>query len=55
MAESFIKSSVATDGIACSSVPTTLNLATNKRFGTRLHIPTWYYDLMNHDEARSKG
>ncbi len=23
--------------------------------GTRLHIPTWYYDLMNHDEARRAG
>ena len=27
----------------------------NRTLGTRLHIPTWYYDLMNHDEARSKG
>ena len=27
----------------------------NRTLGTRLHIPTWYYDLMNHDEARSAG
>ena len=27
----------------------------NRTLGTRLHIPTWYYDLMNHDEARRAG
>ena len=27
----------------------------NRTLGTRLHIPTWYYDLMNHDEARREG
>ena len=27
----------------------------NRTHGTRLHIPTWYYDLMNHDEARRAG
>ena len=23
--------------------------------GNHLHIPTWYYDLMNHDETRRAG
>ena len=27
----------------------------NRTLGIRLHIPTWYYDLMNHDEARRAG
>ena len=27
----------------------------NRTLGTHLHIPTWYYDLMNHDEARRAG
>lgn len=27
----------------------------NRTIGTHLHIPTWYYDLMNHDEARNAG
>ena len=27
----------------------------NRTLGTRLHIPTWYYDLMIHDEARAAG
>ena len=27
----------------------------NRRLGTRLHIPTWYYNLMDHDEARREG
>ena len=27
----------------------------NHRLGTRLHIPTWYYNLMDHDEARREG
>ena len=27
----------------------------NRTLGTKLHIPTWYYDLMNHDEARAAG
>lgn len=27
----------------------------NRRLGTRLHIPTWYYNLMDHDEARRAG
>ena len=27
----------------------------NHTLGTKLHIPTWYYDLMNHDEARTAG
>ena len=27
----------------------------NRILGTHLHIPTWYYDLMNHDEARRAG
>ncbi len=27
----------------------------NRTLGTRLHIPTWYYDLMNHDEAHRAG
>jgi hypothetical protein len=22
---------------------------------TKMHVPTWYYDLMNHPEARSAG
>ena len=58
MAESFIKSSVATDGIACSSVPTTLNLATNKRFPIEdfLRVPfshhTEIYSRVKDEEAR---
>ena len=57
-AESFIKSSVATDGIACSSVPTTLNLATNKRFPIEdfLRVPfshhTEIYSRVKDEEAR---
>ena len=27
----------------------------NRTLGTRLHIPTWYYDLMNHPEAKAAG
>ena len=27
----------------------------NRTLGTKLHIPTWYYDLMIHDEARAAG
>ena len=27
----------------------------NRTLGTRLHIPTWYYNLMDHDEARREG
>ena len=27
----------------------------NRQIGTHLYIPTWYYDLMNHPEARSSG
>ena len=27
----------------------------NRTLGTRLHIPTWYYNLMDHDEARCEG
>ena len=27
----------------------------NRTIGTHLHIPTWYYDLMNHDKARRAG
>ena len=27
----------------------------NRTLGTRLHIPTWYYDLMNHDAACCAG
>ena len=27
----------------------------NGQIGTHLYIPTWYYDLMNHPEARSSG
>ena len=27
----------------------------NRTLGTRLYIPTWYYNLMDHDEARAQG
>lgn len=27
----------------------------NRRLGTRLHIPTWYYNLMDHPEAIARG
>ena len=27
----------------------------NRTLGTHLHIPTWYYNLMDHDEARREG
>ena len=27
----------------------------NRTLGTKLHIPTWYYDLMNHPEVRTAG
>ena len=27
----------------------------NRTLGTRLHIPTWYYDLMKHPEAKAAG
>ncbi len=27
----------------------------NRTLGTRLHIPTWYYNLMDHDEPRHEG
>ena len=27
----------------------------NRTLGTKLHIPTWYYDLMNHPEAKAAG
>ena len=27
----------------------------NRTLGTRLHIPTWYYNLMDYDEARAQG
>lgn len=27
----------------------------NRTIGTRLHIPTWYYNLMDHDEPRREG
>lgn len=27
----------------------------NRTIGTRLYIPTWYYNLMDHDEARAAG
>ena len=27
----------------------------NRTLGTRLHIPTGYYNLMDHDEARREG
>ena len=27
----------------------------NRTLGTKLHIPTWYYDLMNHPESREAG
>ena len=27
----------------------------NRTLGTRLHIPTWYYNLMDHNEARREG
>lgn len=27
----------------------------NRTLGTRLHIPTWYYNLMDHDEPRREG
>ena len=27
----------------------------NRTLGTRLHIPPWYYNLMDHDEARREG
>lgn len=56
-AESFIKSSVATDEIACSVVPTTLNLATNKKFPIEdfLRVPfshhTEIYSRVKDEEA----
>lgn len=27
----------------------------NRTLGTRLHIPTWYYNLMDHPEAIAQG
>lgn len=27
----------------------------NRTLGTRLHIPTWYYNLMDHPEAIARG
>lgn len=57
-AESFIKSSVATDEIACSVVPTTLNLATNKKFPIEdfFRVPfshhTEIYSRVKDEEAR---
>jgi hypothetical protein len=33
----------------------TRSVELNRTLGTKFHIPSWYYDLMIHDEARAAG